>query len=104
MTLNTYSNCQKYPVDNEYLPQKPKYLSVARYDHPFTRYKVVEFRKYTEWPQTDLEHLTVKGTLNALNTYPETQSFIHFAVRPAIFKIQGCRKFDILCIQSTFER
>ncbi len=23
MTLNTYSNCQKYPVDNKYLPQKP---------------------------------------------------------------------------------
>ena len=34
-----------------------------------SRYKVVTNWKCTEWPQTDLEHLTGKSTLHALNTY-----------------------------------
>ncbi len=33
-------------------------------------YKVGENQKCTEWPQTELEDLTVKGTLYTLSTYP----------------------------------
>ena len=36
----------------------------------YNMYKVGENRKCTEWPQTELEHLTVKSTLHTLNTYP----------------------------------
>ncbi len=32
--------------------------------------RLVENRKWTEWPQTELEHLTVKSTLHMLSTYP----------------------------------
>ena len=40
--------------------------------HPFrstTREIRCENRKSTEWPQTDLEHLTVKGIFYTLNSY-----------------------------------
>ena len=40
-----------------------------------------ENRKCTEWPQTELEHLRVKGTIN---TYPKDQSLVHFAVCLAV--------------------
>ena len=33
-------------------------------------YKVPENQKCTQWPQNELEHLTVKSTLYTLNTYP----------------------------------
>ena len=29
---------------------------------PVSRYKVVDDQKYNEWPQNDIEHLTIKGT------------------------------------------
>ncbi len=34
-----------------------------------SRYKVINGWKSTEWPQTDLEHLTVISTLQALKTF-----------------------------------
>ena len=63
-------NSQKCSVYTKYLPKKPKFQSVSLYDQQFSRYKVAENRKCTEWPQTDLKHLTVKSTLHTLNTYP----------------------------------
>ena len=36
----------------------------------FSRYNVAGNRKCTEWPQTELEHLTVNITLCILNAYP----------------------------------
>ncbi len=38
-------------------------------------YEVGKNRKYTEWPQTELEDLTVKSTLHTLFTYPWGQNF-----------------------------
>ncbi len=35
-------------------PPRDKFSSVSLYNQPFSRYKVVENRKCTEWPQTDL--------------------------------------------------
>ncbi len=42
--------------------------------------------KYTEWPQTELEDLTVKSTLYALNI------FARFALGLAVSEIQGHQK------------
>ncbi len=55
-------NGQRHPVYAKYLACSLVCLlsTIKR----FSRYKVVENRKYTEWPQNDLEHfLTVKSTL-----------------------------------------
>ena len=61
-TLNTL----KYSVYRytKYLPLRPKFWSVLLYDQRFSRYKVDETRKCTEWLQTKLEHLTAKTTLH----------------------------------------
>ncbi len=71
---------------------EPEFDSVLLYGQPFLRYMVPETRKNrkcTEWPQYDLEHLTFKSTLHTLITL-EAQRFVSFALRRAIFKIQGC--------------
>ncbi len=44
----------------------PNIHSVLLYDQPFSRYKVVQSWKCTEWTQNDLEHLTVENTLYLL--------------------------------------
>ncbi len=46
-----------------------KFWFVSPYDQRFSRYKVAKNQKCTEWPQTELEHLTVKSTLFTLNIY-----------------------------------
>ncbi len=53
--------------------------------------KVGENRKCTEWPQTELEQLTVKSTLYTLLT-PEGQIMVRFALRLAVSEIQGRQK------------
>ncbi len=40
--------------------QRSKFYSTSLYDQPFLRYKTWKIEKCTEWPQIDLEHLTVK--------------------------------------------
>ena len=42
--------------------------------------QVCKNRKCTEWPQNDRKHLSVKNTLYTLNTHPEAQISIRFAV------------------------
>ncbi len=87
-------NCQRYPVYTVHSPPRPKCHSVSLYDKPFSRYNVVENRKCTEWPQNDLKHLTVKSTLYILNTHPKVKISLRFALRPAVFEIQCCRKSE----------
>ena len=62
-------NYQKYPVYSGYCAPEVHFLSVSLYDHTFSGYKVIENWKSTEWPQSDIEHLTVKRSLYTLNTY-----------------------------------
>ncbi len=84
-------NSQKYFIYTNYLLLRSKFCSVSLYDLPFPRYnmyKVGENRKCTEWPQTEFEDLTVKNTLYALNTYPEAQILVNFALWLAISEIQ----------------
>ncbi len=69
-----------------------KFHPIFLYDQTFLRYKVVDNRKCTKWPQTELAHLTVKSTLHRLITNLRCQIFVRFTLRPAGFKIQGCRK------------
>ncbi len=52
-----------------------KFSSILHYDQWFSRYKVAKNRKCTKWPQTELEHLTVKSTLYTLNTYALRSKF-----------------------------
>ncbi len=54
-------------------------------------YKATKNWKCTEWPQTELEDLTVKSTLYTLNTWP-WNIFIFFSLRSAISEIQGRQK------------
>ncbi len=56
-------------------PPRLKFWSVSRYDQWFLRYKLTENQKCTECFQTELEHLTVKSTLYALNTYHRDPNF-----------------------------
>ncbi len=48
--------------------------------------------KYTKWPQTEIERLTVKSTPYTLNTYPIGCILVCFAVRIAISETQGRQK------------
>ena len=50
-------------------------------------YKVGENRKCTEWPQTELEHLTVKRTLYTIILNPEAQTLVRFTLRLAVSDI-----------------
>ncbi len=52
---------QKYPVYGKYLCPRPKLWSLYLYGQPVRRNKVCrKCEKCTEWPQTDLEQLTIK--------------------------------------------
>ncbi len=60
-------------------------------------YKVGENRKCTEWPQTELEHLTVQTTIHTLNIYPWGPNFGPFnstinRFRDTTYKISENRK------------
>ncbi len=55
----------------KHLAPKSKLLSISFHDEMFSRYKGVETRRnrktteileYTEWPQSDFEVLSIKGT------------------------------------------
>ncbi len=50
-----------------------------------TRYRVVENRKCTEWPQSDFTHLTVTGYLYTLNTYLGGTNFTQLRSTVACF-------------------
>ncbi len=47
-------------------------------------YKVGENQKYTEWPQTEFDQITVKSTLYTLYTYPKAQILVRFAWQPEV--------------------
>ncbi len=50
----------------------------------------------TKWPQNDLKHFkSVKSTLCTLNTHPEGQISLCFALPPAIFEIQVFQKSEM---------
>ena len=79
------------------LPLRPKILMRFAVRPAVSRYKVGENRKnrkHTELSQTELEPLTVKGILYALSTYPGVQTLVRFALWPAVFEMQGCRKLE----------
>ncbi len=72
---------------------RTKVWSLSLCDWPFPKhhmYKVAENQKCTKRHKTELEHLTVKSTLNALN--PGVQTFVRFAVGLTVSKIQDCQK------------
>ena len=75
--LTVKSTCSTLYTPNTYHPS-PKFSSVSLYNQPFSRYKIVENRKCTEWPQNELETWAVKSTLYALNTYPWGPNFTPF--------------------------
>ncbi len=52
-------------------------------------------RKRSEWPETELEHLTIEGTLHTLNAYPRGPNFHLFALHLGILEIQCCRKSEM---------
>ena len=81
-------NCQKYPVYiHLILTPRPKLHSFSLCYHPFSRNKIVENRKCTEWPQNDLNHLTVTSALYTLNTYPGGPNFNPFRCTVARFPL-----------------
>ncbi len=51
----------------------------------------IENLKCTEWSETDREHLMLKNTLY-IQSIPEVQMLVHFALWPAVYKIQDCWK------------
>ncbi len=68
MTLST--QLSKVPCIHSIRAPKTQFHFISLKSQPFSRYKVDENRKCTEWPQIDLNPLTVKGTLYVLNTHP----------------------------------
>ena len=59
------------------------------------RHKVVQTRKYTEGPPELPEAFNFTSILYTSNTHSETQISLCFALRPAVFKIQGCQKLSM---------
>ena len=47
-------NSQKYPVYTKYFRHRPKFSCISLYGQQFSRYKVDENRKCTEWYQMNL--------------------------------------------------
>ncbi len=52
----------------------------------FSRYNVVENRKFTKWPQNDLKHLTVKSVLYTLNNHRWCPNFTLFRSTTSLFR------------------
>ncbi len=59
----------------------------------YNMHKVAENRKCTEWPQTELKHLTVKITLHTLNTYPRGSNFGPFRSTVSRFRDTTCTRW-----------
>ena len=65
-------------VYTEYASLWPKFNFVSLYDQPYSRYKIVENWKCTQWPQSGIKHLTVESTLYTPNTHPWGHKFTPF--------------------------
>ncbi len=76
------------------LPPLSKVWSVSLYDQLFSRYRVIENRKCTEWPQSDHGPLTVKSTLYTLRTSPVVLIWSFLFYDQPFFEIQGYRKSE----------
>ena len=59
---NEFGHFYKYPIYIDDLNPRPKLQCILIYCQPFSRYKVVQNRQCTIWPQIDLKHLTVNST------------------------------------------
>ncbi len=68
-------NCQTDLVYTKYLPLRSKFWSASSYDQALSRYKVVENRECTKWPQNDLENVMVKSTLSYTKYLPQGPNF-----------------------------
>ena len=96
-------NCQKYPTSPKYLTPRPKFWSISLYDQLFSRYEVLENRKFTEWSQTDLELLMVKNILYTLKVLIYTKvstsswgrNFGPFHSTSSHFRDTGCWKSEM---------
>ena len=61
--IPTYIKYHKNKAYTEYSPPSPAFFSPFLHIQSGLRYKVVEIWECTEWPQIDLEYLTVKSAL-----------------------------------------
>ncbi len=84
---------KKYNVHTECSPLRPKFHPNSLYAQAFSSYKVVENRKGTEWPQNDLNYLSIKGTLYTLITHPCGPNFAPF--RSTIGRFRDTRLSEI---------
>ena len=71
-TPNWTCDSQKDSIYTTYLLLRSKCGSVSLYDSTTL---VIQIRKCTERPQTELEHLTVKSVLHTLYAYPRGPNF-----------------------------
>ncbi len=88
-------NSQKYLMYTEHLPLRPRFWSISLYDQPFPRYKLYKVgknRKCNDWPQINLQHLTVKSTLYTLKTYPRGPNVRPFRSTISHFRDTRSRK------------
>ena len=76
-TPNSQHLIVKYSIYTKYLLQKAKLVRFTL-RRAFSKIKFVKNRKCAEWPQTELEHLTVKGILYTLHTSPTGPNFGQF--------------------------
>ena len=72
-------NSQKYSIYTELLTPEAQIVVLVRFALRLVVFEIhVEVgdnQKCSEWPQSELEHLTVKRTLYALDTYPWGPNF-----------------------------
>ena len=85
MTLNTIRSKMSH-MHVSLVSLSPKFQSISLYDQPFLRQGATN-SKCTEWPQTDLEHLTVKRILYTLNTTTQGPNFGPFHSMTSHFQI-----------------
>ncbi len=90
-------NSQKYSIyANTYQwgPNVGPFHSTNSLFSRYNMYKVSENRKCTEWPKTELEHLTVKSTQYTLDTTPWGLNFGPFRPKTSRFRDTTCQQYS----------
>ena len=79
-------NSQKYSTYRKYLTPEVQILIRFALWLAVSEIQGRQNQKFTEWPQTELEHLTINTTLYTLNTYPWGPKFAPFCSTTSIFE------------------
>ncbi len=94
LTVNNLSALHMY-IQQWLTPGTQILLGLIMTNH-FRDTRLSKIPKCTEWHQNYLKHINVKSTLYPSIIYPWGTNFLCFALRPTVFKIQGCTRSNVM--------